>query len=318
MVNSWDLIRVFLALHRFGSFDAAARSLQIDQTTARRKLQQLEEQIGATLFARENGRMMILPEFEPLVRAALEMEVSFNSLVQQAHTSQHTGVIRLTTLDIFAAFLAPQIAAYRQQNPDVTIEITTEPHFVDLERDRVDIAVRLARPLTGGSGLKRLGGLAFGLYASKSYLAERRGTDAPHRLLSLYAHMGLLQHDFSLADEQWHERDDLKGHVVARADSYPALLRLCEEGMGLAMLPCLMAKDSAKLVSIDAHEARTEIDIWAVIRRDTGAYPKVRSLLALLTQTFAQSRSWLAGEGGVDVSACWQTDPQPSHKRRTH
>ncbi len=54
--TSWDLIRAFLALHRTGSYQAAADTIHVDDSTLRRRIQSLEAEIGVALFLRSNGR----------------------------------------------------------------------------------------------------------------------------------------------------------------------------------------------------------------------------------------------------------------------
>jgi len=51
----WDNLRYFLELSRSGTLVNAARRLAVDHTTVARRIQALESQVGAPLFAREPG-----------------------------------------------------------------------------------------------------------------------------------------------------------------------------------------------------------------------------------------------------------------------
>ena len=51
----WDNLRFFLELARTGTLAGAARRLGVEHTTVSRRIQALEKQMGATLFAREAG-----------------------------------------------------------------------------------------------------------------------------------------------------------------------------------------------------------------------------------------------------------------------
>ena len=51
----WDNLRYFLELARAGTLAAAARRLAVEHTTVSRRIQALEKQMGAALFAREAG-----------------------------------------------------------------------------------------------------------------------------------------------------------------------------------------------------------------------------------------------------------------------
>jgi DNA-binding transcriptional LysR family regulator len=298
-LQSWDLIRAFLALHRAGSFEGAARLLKIDHSTIRRKIQTLEQDVGATLFVRRDGALVLAPQQEPILHAALQMEAAFGYFMQHTEMAKQAGTIRISTLDIFASLLAPELRRFQTLNPGIQLAITTEPHFVDLERDMVDIAIRLARPLTGQDGLKKLGTLRFHVYGSHEYLARAAGE--PHELLSLYAHYMRTDHEFSLADEKWHEQDSIAGTVVARSDSYPTLLRLCEEGLGLAMLPSFLGGASPRLDRFG--DAAMDVDIWAIIRKDVAALPRMRLMVNFLAVAFRMMRPALAEEATLGTVA---------------
>jgi DNA-binding transcriptional LysR family regulator len=305
-MQSWDLVKAFLALHRAGTFDGAAQALKVDQTTIRRRIQSLETEVGVTLFMRINGQLILAPEHQRLLQHALQMEASCGQFIAQSNLSRLAGNIRVSTLDIFADLLAPDFALFRRHHPEVQLEITTEPHFVDLDRDRVDLAIRLARPLKGDDGLKKLAALSFGIYGAPAYCAAvaDRGEDAAHDLLALFPHMSAMDHEFLLADERWYQRENLRGCVVARADSYPMLRRLAEEGMGLAMLPHMVAQQSSRLQRLPGAEEDFAVEIWAVIRRDAMKLRKTRLLVEWITKAFRSHAPVLAGaEAARDAAA---------------
>ncbi len=236
---------------------------------------------------------MIAERHAALLSYALQMETAHTQLLSHATLSRSGGTLRITILDIFATLLAPDLVRLQRLHPDIMIELTTEPHFVDLERERIDLAIRLARPLRGANGLKRLAVVDFAIYGSAgNMLAQNTGAYQP--LLALYPHHGRMDHDFQLADQRWHE-DFGSGTIVARVDGYPTLLRLCEEGMGLAMLPCLLGDASDRLQRIDPVRPPMQAGLWAVIRPDVSRTPIMRTVIAFLTDTFRRRAASLRG-----------------------
>ncbi len=228
-----------------------------------------------------------------LLDLALQMEAAHDQFMLRASASGLDGSIRITTLDIFADLLAPDFVEFQKLHPRIQVELTTEPHFVNLERERIDLAIRLARPIRGTNGLKRLGNVHFGFYAAKGPTGGV-SADVGRELLALYAHHPRVDHDFLLADERW-QADFRDGTIVARADGYPTLLRLCEEGMGVAMLPCMLGNASRRLQRLPSSGRTVEVGVWAVIRRDVRNLPKVRTMLAFLTKRFQGLAPTLAG-----------------------
>ena len=290
--QSWDLVKALLALHRAGTFEVAAARLGLDPTTVRRRIQALGRQLGIAPFVRRDGQFVLAAQQEAVLEYALQMEAAYSRLLAHSSMSRLGGRLRITTLDIFAALLAPDLADLHHRHPDIQIELTTEPHFVDLERERIDLAIRLARPLRGGDGLKRLATMHFAIYGARGAPPDR----VRPALLALYPHHGRMDHEFLLADERWHEAYQ-SGTIVARADGYPTLLRLCEERLGLALLPCLLGDASPRLQRIDPGKPTVEVGVWAVIRQDVSRWPKVRAVLDFLVERFAAHGPALAGQG---------------------
>ena len=292
--QSWDLVKALLALHRAGTFEGAAARLDIDPTTVRRRILALDRLLGLPLFIRRDGLFILSEQQGATLDYALQMEAAYSGFLAHSRMSRLAGRLRITTLGIFADLLARDLAQLHSLHPDIQIELTTEPHFVDLERERIDLAIRLARPLRGGDGLKRLATMHFAIYGARDGIAA--DSDKP-ALLALYPHHGRMDHDFLLADERWHEEFG-SGTIVARADNYSTLLRLCEERMGLAMLPCLLGDASPRLRRIRPAKPTTEVGVWAVIRQDVSQLPKVRTVLDFLTEKFRAHGPALAGKPG--------------------
>lgn len=292
---SWDLIRCFLALHRAGGYEAAGQMMGLDHSTMRRKIQSLERTLGSTFFVRRDGRFQLRDGHEMLLEAALRMEASSTLFAHHSEAVGRGSLIRISTLDIFAHLLAPDLADFSLCNPDLCLHVTTEPHFVDLEREAVDIAIRLARPTKGSHGLKRLCSLRFGAFHARSYRVTPDTCDR-HKLLTICAHFDHSGHDFELADHQWSRKTDQIGDAVGSADTYSILLRLCEEGLGIAMLPHFLTVGT-DLVPLDGLDDGMDVDVWIVIRKDIAHSAKMRLVLDFLAQAFQRYRPLLDGKG---------------------
>ena len=262
---SWDLIRVFLAVHRAGSYEGASQALSMNMSTVRRKIQALESNIGMTLFVRDagTGGIALRPGREGLIAAAMEMEVSADHFQQQSEEGRRGGIVRLTMLDFFAGLLIEPMKAFRAENPEIILDITTETYFVDVEAEGVDLAVRLARPMRGTAGIRKVAEVPFGRYGAKDKIDHFRARDAKSvDTISLSSDFWHRDHEFKLINERG---SDVR-NVVARVDNYPLLLQFCEAGMGIALLPCFMARSRQSIVRFD--NETISCGLWLVARRD--------------------------------------------------
>lgn len=290
-VNQWDLIRAFLALERHGDYAIAAEMEGIDDSTLRRRIRALEQHMGRTLFVRVDRGWKAASDQHELVQAALRMEEAARSF---SRTRQEgSGVIRITVLDAFAQRLSDVFGKFRQKYPRLVLDITTETHFVDLEKDQVDIAIRLARPLHAVSSLRirKLGDVRVNAYASRTYLQQLADAgERPHtaalRQLAMNLRFSHGDHNFAYGDLDA-EDFGLHGEVVTWSDSFLVLARMCELGHGVAIMPTILARDYAGLEPVCPDRPDAQAELWMISRFDLRAAWQ-RDLADMLQADLAQ------------------------------
>lgn len=199
MIYDWSDLRVFLAAARARSMLRAASELGINQSTVTRRVTALETALGLRLFDRtrdgcslnEAGKS-VLSQAE---RVAAEAE-TFERLVAQ-HKRNHSGVIRVTTLESLAnQFLTPLLSEFMELYPDLRVELIATNQVLNLARGEADIALRACRtPTQPGAVVRKLADDPWNLYCSRSY-SDRRG--APRRASDLNKHV-LIGADGNLA-----------------------------------------------------------------------------------------------------------------------
>lgn len=271
--TSWDLIRAFLALHRTGSYQAAADTIHVDDSTLRRRIQSLEAEIGVALFLRSNGRWALAPGQTRMLEAAMRMEEAARQFAPVS--GAYAGLIRISMLDVIADWLVPAFREFESRFPEVVLNITTETQFVDLEREGVDMAVRLARPQHGMGNLRirKFGQLDFAPYAHPDYLAwhaHESGRDAGsarHRIIGNSIQFAHYDHSFALGNVNWLNLG-IDGQVTIWSDSLSLMLRLCENAAGVALLPVPLARNHPQLVQVSSEAGIVPAEAWLVSRLD--------------------------------------------------
>ena len=119
-VFDWEQIRLFLAVVRERSLAGAAQRLALDVSTVSRRLDRLEDQVGAPLFDRTRDGTEPTLLAEQLVGHAEEMELSAARFASAgaAVETQVEGIVRLTVLPGIAdLFVVPALAARPQALP---------------------------------------------------------------------------------------------------------------------------------------------------------------------------------------------------------
>jgi DNA-binding transcriptional LysR family regulator len=286
LINQWDLIRAFLALERQGDYGIAAELEGIDDSTLRRRIRTLEQHMGRSLFVRTEQGWKVASDQHALVQAALRMEEAARAFSRSRQPD--SGIIRLTILDALAIRLAPVINQFRDKHPGIVLNITTETHFVDLEKEQVDIAIRLARPMQSMSSLRirKLGSVPFNAYASKAYLDRVAASGLPgkqvrHKQLAMNLRFSQSDHNFRHSEINFSNFD-----VITWSDSYLVLAKLCEMGQGVVVMPELLAQQYPTLQPVSGARPDLQEDLWMISRVDLRA-PWQRDLAEMIAAELA-------------------------------
>lgn len=126
-------VEIFVAAGRALSFAAAAKEVSLTPSAVSRRIQNLERELGVALFTRFNRRI------ELTVAGARFLEAAGRAidLIEQEspllRPQQRRGVLRLSTLQsLTSTWLLPRLVAFRQQRPDIDIQIETSAELADL------------------------------------------------------------------------------------------------------------------------------------------------------------------------------------------
>lgn len=141
-----DLLRGFEAAARHLSFTKAASELFVTQSAISRQVQALEEHVGRPLFQRRHRALLLTDDGQILqqtvARVLGELRQALDSV---AGTS--ADMLTVTTMVTFASlWLVPRLAKFRSVHPEIDVRIAANNEVLDLERDRIDVAIRYAAP----------------------------------------------------------------------------------------------------------------------------------------------------------------------------
>src|SRR6202790_5580799 len=137
---------VFEAAARHLSFTRAAEELNVTQTAVSHQIRRLEEQLGMTLFIRQNRALLLTLEAQdylPPIRSAFEDLRRATAKLRR--TDQEGRLTVSTTASLATKWLVSRVAAFQDANPGIEVRITTSDRLVDFRREEVDIAVRYGR-----------------------------------------------------------------------------------------------------------------------------------------------------------------------------
>lgn len=170
----WDDLKVFLAVARGESLSRAGKVLKLDAATVGRRMQRLEEALGARLFTRSPQGYLLTDEGGRLVAHAeaieAEMERARDALAGASEGI--TGQIRIGAPDGCANYLLPQVvAALVAANPGLEVQIVALPRVFNLSRREADMVIAVSQPQQGRVLAQKITDYRLHLAASGAYLA---------------------------------------------------------------------------------------------------------------------------------------------------
>lgn len=176
----WDDLRFYLAILRFGSLSGAAKSLHVAQSTVGRRLASLEASLGVRLLNRTPEGYIPTLSGEEVRRQAERVEAEALALERQVagRDTRLAGLVRVTCSETIASnLLAPCFGALHLKHPDIVIELLPNLKDLSLSMREADVSVRLKQPDQHDLVVRRIGTVAFSLYASPDYLARHGEPD---------------------------------------------------------------------------------------------------------------------------------------------
>lgn len=276
----WDDIRIFAELARRGSLSSTARQLKADHSTIARRMAALEAALGVKLFDRMPRGYVLTEAGQRLLRPVGGAEEAMASIERLAagQSDRIEGVVRISAPPTLAShWLAPRLAPIRRLHPELVLEIIGDAAVADLFSRSADIAVRMSRPSGDSLISRRVGLLAYGIYASDEYLARTSERD--------YEFLG---YGGALADVPQQRCLDqfAAGRPFAmRTNDLASLISAAQAGLGLAILPRILVEPKMTLVELLRVEEASR-ELWLVVHPDLRRSGRIRVVLDHLVRIF--------------------------------
>jgi LysR family glycine cleavage system transcriptional activator len=154
---SLDLLQGFEAAARHLSFTRAAQELSLTQSAISREIKTLEEQLGQPLFIRVNRGLRLTDAGQTLKLAVGQALALVDEATGQLAGSRGTETLTVTTsAPLASTWLVPRLWRFLSVRPHVDVRCVAADQKLDLERERLDVALRWVPPglmVAGGEPL---------------------------------------------------------------------------------------------------------------------------------------------------------------------
>ena len=236
---SLDLLRGFEAAARNLSFTKAASELFVTQSAVSRQIKALEAQLGMALFRRHHRDLRLTEDGQTLYKTAGEVLRLVREVAGKL-SARPSGMLTVTTTISFAAlWLVPRLNEFRRLHPGIDMRLAATNEIQELERERIDVAIRYCTPKAAGGGAVRLFGELVFPVCSKALFPGRR-LKSPRDLSGQV----LLHYDDPerrypwLSWDAWFELTRVQAVKPAgalRFSHYDHMMQAAVEGQGIAL-----------------------------------------------------------------------------------
>lgn len=141
-------IEAFIKIVDAGSITAAAEALDVSQPSMVRTLATLERDLGVRLLNRTTRRMSLTDEGRDYYERSRQIVAAVEEAQQSLSARRATprGRLRIASSVPFGRmFVAPVVAEFLAEHPEVNIELLLLDRIVDLVEEGMDLAVRVAK-----------------------------------------------------------------------------------------------------------------------------------------------------------------------------
>ena len=290
---NWDDLRLLLAVSRRGSFLQAGQFLGIAASTVSRRLTQLEVALGEPLVERGVEGCRLTSRGQSLVDVAMAAEAGLRRQTAADMTGLHTelsGSVLVSAGEGFTSGVLEAVSRFTALHPRCSVELLVTADFQKIVRGVADIAVRTMHLGEPSLIYRPIGRFTYGVFADAGYLRRFPGvTVATAVNVALLPPLDMLP-QMRAAKAAGLDRTQLS------VNSFAVQLESVKRGLGVGVLPRLLAKDLVELF----HEIELpDLEVYLVTRPQALKQAHIKCFFAILERVLFEALSIENVEGYV-------------------
>ncbi|HWP20209.1 MAG TPA: LysR family transcriptional regulator [Burkholderiaceae bacterium] len=277
-------LELVLAMVRTGTLAGASERLRVDPSTVFRGLQRIERGLGTTLFHRSRTGYapaelaLALAEQAEVVETAVEAARSAAQLLPE----QVSGTVRITTTDsVLHSVVGPALKSLRELHPLLAFDLHSGNELADLTRRDADIAVRSTKRPPPHLVGRRLGPIRQALFAAKNGPVKRYGQVEAGQAAWIGIDDAQPEHPSVL----WRKRHFPKAAPLYRVRSLLVAAGLVEAGLGVAVLPMVLAAQRPLLRALTPPLDEVQTELWLLTHPESRHLRRIATVYAHLAET---------------------------------
>jgi len=262
----------FVRVAELGSFAKAADDMELSPSALSKLVSRLEKRLGTALLMRTTRRLWLTQEGTVYLERAREVLALMERAEQEVASGRTPrGHIRVNTGTAIAKFITSgPIAAFLEEYPEITLDLTVTDRIIDPVAEHIDVALRTGPMADSELVVRKLADLRRVICAAPAYL-ERHGTPAvpaelaSHNCLTLSSLPALNAWPFQTGEGI--NRQQVSGNFSC--DNVGIVFDMACRGFGIIRLANFVVDQALKdgaLVELFADTHVSEpVPLWAVM-----------------------------------------------------
>jgi len=286
MLNSIEDFRIISSIYRTLSLTVSSEEFNISPASMSKKLKAIEATLGKRLFNRSTRELSPTEYGEIYYQYSCEILEKINSF-EDITQIEPEGVIKFSTSTTFARlYLMPVIDKFVKKYPKIKIDLILSDQIVDIIKEGIDLAIRIA-PLKDSTLIsRRIGNGAKVICASKEYI---KNNNIPKTPADLKTHNCLVLGN----DSNWTFKKGKKEHTVKVKGNFKVnygemIVQAVESGLGISILALWHVHEQIKkgkiVTLLDDYDLTNQAEIYLVYPENKQLANKTRVFIDFLVK----------------------------------
>lgn len=297
----WSDLRYALAIGRQGSPGAAARELGVNATTVQRRLDALEQHLGARLFDRSRRGYLPTEAGALVLEQARRMADQADEIERRVlgRDRELGGLLRVATAFVVMEHLLPQpLADFARRYPGIEVEVVENASLVDLSRRaseagpesrrEADVALRLSANVAEHLVGRQLGQTHCRVYARRGAPGLPQTVQPLAQLVRDAPWVAFERDGVQRVYDRWMQQQLAPGQVRVRVDIFNAVAAMLRTGIGVGILPTFMEAAHPDLVAVSDPIAELSVPVWMLTHPDLRQTARVRVFMQHVGDALAE------------------------------
>lgn len=284
-------IQAFVNAARLGSLKAAADSLSLSSPALTRRIQGLEQFVGAPLFERQHNAVLLNSQGEHFLKEVAPHLDALAMAVERASSPKKGTRLRIAVPSLFASQrLVPALPSLLVRHPNLRVELDTNSNRLGRLGEGIDAAIVISRRVDPKLYSRRVATGRIVALGSQIFRQNERRIEHPSELARLPA---LLHREMPEAFEEWRKGiglPELEPADRTYFDSGQLILDAAAEGMGVAFMldSHLLSSTDGRLIQLFKESVESPYAYWFACSPSALSQRAVKAFHDWLFDSFAK------------------------------